>query len=151
MTVARKAQLGGQCGQIVVLRNQVQRSGEAQPQLIAIEGNAFGLLEHLCQIYRRAADFRGDVRERPAPGKIAGQQDFDAVSQPAARTSRSGFVRCAWAQASANQGEHEALGLQRLDGAVVQAMPKQGDQGLCARVDAVMLPTESELSAIIQK
>ena len=146
-----KAQFGGQCGQIVVLRNQVQRSGETQPQVIAIEGNAFGLLEHLRQIYRRAAYFCGDVRECPAPGKIAGQQDFDAVSQPAARMSRTGFVRCAWAQASANQGEHEALGLQRLDGAAVQAMPKQGDQGLCTRVDAAMLSTESELSAIIQK
>jgi len=65
--------------------------------------------------------------------------------------SRTGFVRCAWAQASANQGEHEAFGLQRLDGAAVQAMPKQGDQGLCTRVDAVMLSTESELSAVGQK
>jgi hypothetical protein len=30
-------------------------------------------------------------------------------------------------------------------------MPKQGDQGLCARIDALMLATESEVSAVIQK
>jgi hypothetical protein len=30
-------------------------------------------------------------------------------------------------------------------------MPKQGDQGLRARVDALMLATESEVSAVIQK
>jgi hypothetical protein len=47
------------------------------------------------------------------------------------------------------QGQHQALGLQRLDGPIVQAMPKQGDQGLCARLDALMLATESEVSATV--
>ena len=45
-------------------------------------------------------------------------------------------------------GQHN---LQRLNHSAVQAMPKQGDQGLCARVDAPMLATESQFPAVIQK
>jgi len=30
-------------------------------------------------------------------------------------------------------------------------MPKQGDQGLCARIDALMLATESKVLAVIQE
>jgi hypothetical protein len=151
MAVAGKAQICGQSRQIVVLRNHIQGSRETQPQMITIQGNAFDLLEDLRQIYRRAANFGGDIRKCPAPGQIAGQQDFDAVREAAAGMSCSRRVRGARPQAAAHQGQQQTFGLQRLNGTIVQAMPKQCDQRLCARIDALILAAEPELSAIIQK
>jgi hypothetical protein len=151
MTMAGKAQLRCQSRQIVVSRNEVQCPRQAQPQVISIQGNAFRLTEHLSQVYGRPADLSGDFRECPAPGKIAGQQDFDTVRQPAARMSRARLVRCAWSQATAHQVQHQALSLQWLNAPVLQAVPEQRDQRLGASVNALMLATKSEVSPVIQK
>src|SRR3954468_1929310 len=62
MAVARKAEVRGQPGQVVALRELVERAREAQPQVVAIQRQAFHLLEHLREIHRRTADFRRDLR-----------------------------------------------------------------------------------------
>jgi hypothetical protein len=151
MAVAGKSQICGQCGQIVVLRNQVQSSRETQSEMITIEGHAFGLLKYLRQIDRRATDFRGDCGQAPASGKIAGQQNLDAIGQPATRASRSGLVRCAWSQTAEHQCESQALGLQWVDGSVFQAVAQHRDQSLRAMIDAQMLATEPYRRATTQK
>ena len=68
MTVAGEPQICGQGGQIVISRNQVEGSRETQPQVVTIERYSLGLLKHLRQIDRRAADLPGDLRKAPASG-----------------------------------------------------------------------------------
>ena len=52
VAVAGEAEVESERGEVVVLREQVQRPRETQPEMIAIERQALDLLEHLREIHR---------------------------------------------------------------------------------------------------
>jgi hypothetical protein len=150
MAVAGESQIRRQSGQIIVTPDQVQSSRQAQAQMISIKRDALDLLKHLRQVYRRAANFTGDFRERPTPGEIAGQQHLDTIGQPPATVSRAALVRCSGSQASADQGKRQIFRFQRLNRPIVEAMPQKSDQCLCARIDALMLMKKSRIGAVTE-
>ena len=90
MTMAGEAKLQAQSGQVVVLPEKIQRPGQAQPQLIAIQRKAFHLLEDLSQIYRGPAHFSSDFGQRPPTPEIARQQELRAIHQPPAADAGAG-------------------------------------------------------------
>ena len=52
MAVAGEAEIQAQRGQILILREEIQRAGQPQPQLVAIERHTLHLLKDLRQIDR---------------------------------------------------------------------------------------------------
>src|SRR5262249_48681967 len=81
MTVAGKAEIEAERGQIVILAKEIERAGKAQPQLVAVERRRFHLLEDLGEIDRRDADLPGDLGECPAPCEIGGEHQLCPVDQ----------------------------------------------------------------------
>src|SRR5262249_46342654 len=71
MTVTGETEIQAQSRQIIVLTNQIERSGEPQPPLAAIQRHAFDPLERLREINRRSANLGGDLVQHPAPRQIA--------------------------------------------------------------------------------
>src|SRR5690242_15293128 len=55
MAVAGEAELQTESGQVVILRQKIQRTRQPQAQLIAVQGETFDLLEDLREINGRAA------------------------------------------------------------------------------------------------
>src|SRR5215470_20383528 len=55
VAVTREAEVQPDGGQVVVLSKKVQGPRQAQPQLIAIQGQPFDLLKDLREIYGRTA------------------------------------------------------------------------------------------------
>src|SRR5689334_617303 len=135
MAVAGEPQLEAEGGEIVVLGHQVERAGEPQIELIAVEGHALDLLEDLREIDGGAADLGCDFRERPAARQIAGEEQlrpihefltWDAVGRRAQRLR---------AQGSTHEGERETFGFERLRDALIQAVSEQRDERLRTRID----------------
>src|SRR5713101_6335163 len=61
MTVAGEAEIEAQGRQIIVLIDQIKRSREPQPHLVAIERHTLDPLEDLREVDRGSADFGGDL------------------------------------------------------------------------------------------
>src|SRR6187401_36111 len=58
VAVTRESKMQGEVGEIVILRDQIQCSREPQPQVIAIERQAFDLLKSLGEIHGGSTDLR---------------------------------------------------------------------------------------------
>jgi hypothetical protein len=69
MAVAGEAEVEGQRGQVLRIAQQIERKGEPQLQLVAVERQAFDLLEDLGQVARRDAD----LGQGPAPAEVRRQ------------------------------------------------------------------------------
>ena len=61
MAVAGEAEVQAQRGQILILREKIQRPRQAKAQLVAIERYALHLLEDLRQIDRGSSQLGGDL------------------------------------------------------------------------------------------
>src|SRR5438876_4982890 len=79
MTMAGEAKLQTQSSKVVILRKQIQRPSQSQPQLIAIQRYAFHLLKNLRKVNRRAAHLSADLRQSPTPRQIIHQHQLHPV------------------------------------------------------------------------
>jgi hypothetical protein len=135
----------------MVLRDLIQGACKTQPQVIAIQGHPLDLPENLREVHGRSAHLRGDFRERPASGQVAGQQNFSPIRQPVVSMASLGCVRRARSQTPTDQGQRQTLGLQRLDGMVTERMAKERHQCLGARIDSLVLSTEAQWRLTVQQ
>ena len=92
MAVAGEAEIEAQSGEVVVAGEEIESTRKAQTQLIAVQRQAFDLLENLREINGRAANFRGDFRERPTAGQVACENELDAVNEALASEAGAGRV-----------------------------------------------------------
>jgi hypothetical protein len=142
--VAGEAEVEAERGEIVGLRQQVQRPRQAQVQLVAIERHAFDGLEDLGEVDRRAPHLGGDLGQGPATGRIGAKHKLGAVGEPTASRRPADGAAGARSESAAGQGEGETLGLQRLEGAGGEAVAELGGQRLGLRVDAAALVVEGQ-------
>ena len=70
VAVAGKSEVECEAGQIGLVAEQVERSGEAELEVAAIERQTFDLLEYLREIDRRDADVDGDFGQGPTALRI---------------------------------------------------------------------------------
>src|SRR5258706_16122698 len=108
MAVAGEAQIQTKRGEVVVLRDEVERAREAQAPLVAIERHAFDGLENPREMHRRAAHLRGDLGERPAPRGIAREDELGAIDKALVARTPVGFMGWARSQRTPHQWEGEA-------------------------------------------
>lgn len=151
MAVAGKAEVEAQRREVGIAVEQFQRAGQPQAQLVAIEGQALGLAEHLGQVDRRAAHLGGDFRQRPAPAEVAGQDDLRPVGQFAASGAGGEAGGQVYGEGALDEPQRQALGLERFGAGVAQPAPQAGQQGLGAGVDRLALAMESEPFAAAQR
>src|SRR6266404_7338345 len=151
VTVAGKTQVERELAQVVVLAKQVECARETQAQLIAIQRQAFHLLEHLGEINRRDADVGGDLGECPASRQIAGEDEFGSIRKSLASAARARRVRCARSERALHQYQREAFGLQWLSNFFAQAVAQHRYQRLRARVDAQAFLPKRQLRAVMQQ
>src|SRR5262249_11768801 len=76
MTVTGEAEIEAQRGEVVILRQQIERSCESELHLTAIQRHAFHLLKDLREVDRGMANFGADLGQCPAPGRSARQHHF---------------------------------------------------------------------------
>src|SRR5258706_9055812 len=150
MAVAGEAEMQAQCGQIVILREEIQGPRQSKTQLVAIQRHTFHLLEDLCEIDRGAAHISSNLSQRPSPCQIARQHEFGPVHQLLTSDTGSSCVRGAGPQRALHQGQGNALCLQRLRDVPTQAMPQQRDEQLSSRINAKTLSTKCERRAVAQ-
>src|SRR5436190_1318389 len=120
MTVARETQVLGKIRQVVVPDDEIERSRQAQPQVIAIERQTLYLLKHLREIHGRATDLARDPGQRPAARQISRQQHLRPVYQPTARTTCTRDTRGARPEGARHQCERQSLGLEWFNAAFLQ-------------------------------
>ena len=152
MAVAGEAQVEARAVRSSYSAEQVERARQAQAQVVAIQRQALHLLEHLREIHRRAADFGGDLGQRPAPRQIARRappwRDRPAAAvptlAPGACVVRGPSARCTSVSARLSASSGSAMPF-------VQAVPQQHHQRLRARIDAQALLVEGERRAVAQQ
>ena len=110
--MAGEAEVQAQGGEVVVLPEKIQRTRQAQPQLVAIQGQAFDLLEDLGQVHGGAAHLCGDLGQRPAACQITGEHELGPVHQALASDTGAGDVRGARPQRPLHQGQGQGFRFQ---------------------------------------
>src|SRR6266851_6373052 len=104
MAVAGKAEIKAESGQVIILRERVQRPCKPESQLITIQWEPFHLLEHLREINWGTAHFRCDFSKCPASRQIAGQHKFHPIDQPLSANAGAGCVGGARTERTPNEG-----------------------------------------------
>ena len=150
MAVARESDAQCDISEVFAVGEQVQRAGQAQAQVIAIERKPFHLLKDLGEINGGSADLRRDLGERPTMGQIACEQQFHAIHQLAPRGCRARLVRRARPETAPDEVERNTLGLQRFDRTVLQGVSKECHESLGSRVDAHVLLAQPAFTAVLQ-
>ncbi len=109
------------------------------------------MLEHLREINRRAAYFRGDLGQRPAPRQIACQHELCPIHEQLASDSSASRVRGAWVERPLHQGQGQAFGIQRFRDVVAQAVTNKRYKHLGSRVNSPSLLVKCERSSVAQE
>jgi hypothetical protein len=151
VTVAGEAKVQAQRREVVVLSEKIERPRQPQPQLVAIQGQTFYLLEDLCEIHGRAPHFIGDVGQSPAPRQVTGQHELRPIHEPLAAGTCAGRVRRAGPERPLRQGQRQALCLKGLSGVLTQAVPQDRHERLSPRVNPQALWEEREPPTIAQE
>src|SRR5581483_7325895 len=148
VTVAGKAKLEAEGGEVIVLVDEIERSRESQAQLIAVEWYPFDLLEHLRQIHRRSSAHLGrDFGQRPTPTRLSREHELRPVGEALAMDARSRRPGRPRTHRSSHERQRDTLDLQGLGEALAKAVPQQHDQRLRPRIDAQPLRPKRERSA----
>src|SRR5262249_6800689 len=151
MAVTGKTEVETKSSEIVILCEEVERAGETEPQLIAIERHAFHLLENLREVGRRAADVGGDFGERPAACQVAGEHELPAVHKALAAKAGGGMTRRSWTEGALYESEGETLRFERLGDTMTKTMAKKRNESLRTRVNTQPLLTEGEKLVLLQQ
>ena len=136
VTVTGEAEVEAERRQIVILGNQVEGSCKTHPKLIAIEGQALYLLEHLRKIDRRPVNLGGNLGQSPAPRQITGQCQLDAVDQAAPSEGGSRHARGTRAESAMRQRQCKTFCFQGFRDPAAETVPEHGHQRLCSPVDS---------------
>ena len=143
MAVTGEAEVEAQSGEIVVLAEKIEGAGEAQAELVAIEGQSLDLLEDLREIDGGAADFGGNFSKRPAAGEVAGENELGAIDHFLVAECTACGAAGAWAEGAVCEGEGQAFSFERLCEVAMQAVAQDGHEDLSTWIDAQAMQTKS--------
>ena len=124
MTMAVETEVETQRREVVILREELQRPRESQPQLVAIERDPFDLLEYLREVNRRMADLGRNLRQGPPSRRIACEDEFCPVCEPLPSETPTWDMGGARSQRSSGKRQREAFGFERLRDALSKAVPQ---------------------------
>jgi hypothetical protein len=146
--VAIEPEIQAQGRQVVISREKLQRSRQPQPQLIAIQGDPFNLLEYLREVHRGTPNFGRDLGKRPSSCRIAREYEFRPVGEPLSLDTRTWNMGGSYSQGSLGECQREALRFQRFRNPLTQAVPQQRDEHLSPWIDPQTLPPEDRRFAL---
>src|ERR1700722_5395219 len=114
VAVAREAEIEGDARQVGIVPEKVERARKTQLKLVAIERQAFDLLEHLGQVDCGDADGGRDLRESPAAAEVGCQYELGAVDSLLATGRTDRRMRTPSPPCALEQGKDQRLRLERL-------------------------------------
>src|SRR5215831_709820 len=109
VAVAGESEVQAESSEVLILRQKIQRLGQAQPQLVPVQRQPLHLLKDLCQVNRRSPDFRGDFSQRPSPREIARQNKLDSIHKLLPSNTGACGVGRTRSHSSLYKGQRQAL------------------------------------------
>src|SRR5215831_6913451 len=129
VAVTGESKVQTESGEVVIVRQKIQRPGQAQPQLVPIQRQPLHLLKDLRQVNGRSPDFRGDFSQRPSPREIAREDKLDSIYKLLPSNAGACRVRSARSQCSLHKGQRQALRFQWFGKVPAKAVAQQGQIG----------------------
>jgi hypothetical protein len=142
VAVAGEADLEGESGEVVVVRKKVEGAGEAEAELIPIEGHALNLLKDLGEVNGRAMDFGGYLGEGPTASEVGGEEELDAIDDALIAEATAWSAGGAWSEGALDEGEREAFCFEGFGRFFAEAVAEHGHEGLGACVNTKSMGAE---------